>query len=658
MTHRTQFDAVAPSSVDTVPKLLWMHADRSPDLPSIREKEFGIWQTYSWLYSRTIVSRMAAGLKSQGFQRGWRAALIGSNRPQLYWATTAVQSLGGIPVPLYNDSASDELRYVLEHSEAQVVFVEDQEQADKVLSLTADGSSIRQIVYVDPRGMWSYADPALQSLEELCGLGDALLAADPSIVEREVAGGRATDLSIVCYTSGTTGRPKGVMLSYANLLAVAGETARLEALTPSDVVLAYLPMAWIGDHFYSHVQSALVGFPVHCPESPDTVMSDLREVGPTYFFGPPRVFEAILTDVSIRMDNASWVKRTLFHHFMEVARQAGVDLLEGRRVGLAARARYAIGNLLVYTPLKNTLGLRRIRTAYTAGEALGPEIFDFFRSLGINVKQVYGQTESSVYVCMHRNGDVLSETVGPAAPGVEVRVDPRGEVVYRGPGVFDGYFKDDDATRATKDSDGWVHSGDAGVITSAGHLRIIDRAKDVGRLLDGTLFAPKYLENRLKFSPRIKEAVAFGHERPFVAALINIEMDAVGNWAERNGLPYTSYAHLASLEPVKALIAEAVANANARLSQEESLAGSQIRRFIILHKELDADDGELTRTRKLRRRVIADRYKTLIDALYSDADHVDVTLDVLLEDGRTTSTRANLKIVTVDRAPDRSATVH
>lgn len=645
----TSADNVAEGEAvaDTIPKLLLHQAALRPNQAAIREKEFGIWQTYTWADSLSQVSRIAAGLVSHGFGRGEMAAILGANRPSLYWATSAIQSLGGVAVPLYNDATSDELAYVLKHCEARIVFVEDQEQADKVLALVPELPELTKVVYANPRGLRNYEHPVLVSLEALCEAGKELLRQSPNVVIDEIRKGTAQELSIVCYTSGTTGKPKGVMLSYASLLSVAKSTAEIEDLTAADDSLAYLPMAWIGDHFYSHVQATLVGFKVNCPESPATVMADLREVGPTYFFAPPRVFEAIFTDVYIRMENASCVKRSIYRYFMAHAVQSGVSILEGRAVSWRSRMIYALGNLLVYAPLRNTLGLRRIRTAYTAGEALGYETFNFFRSLGVNLKQVYGQTESSIYVCVHRNGEVFSDTVGPPAPGVEVRLDERGEVFYRGPGVFDGYYKAAEETLATKGVDGWVRSGDAGIFTESGHLRVIDRAKDVGRLVDGAMFAPKYIENCLKFSPFIKEAVTFGDGRPFVTAFINIEMDAVGNWAERNGLPYTSYADLASLPTVQQLIHDSVITVNKSLAKEAGLKSSQIKRFLILHKELDADDGELTRTRKLRRRIIAERYTSLIDALYGDASSIDVVIDVTLEDGRKSSTAARLQILDV-----------
>jgi long-chain acyl-CoA synthetase len=402
-------------------------------------------------------------------------------------------------------------------------------------------------------------------------------------------------------------------------------------------------MAWVGDHFFSYAQAYVGGFAINCPESAETVMIDLKDIGPTYFFAPPRIFENLLTTVMIRMEDAGWVSRQFFHYFIGVAKRAGVPLLEGKPVGLFNRLLYALGEILVYGPLKNTLGFSRLRLAYTAGEAIGPDIFDFFRSLGINLKQYYGQTEA-IYVCIQKNSDVRSDTVGPPLPQVELKITPQGEVMYRSPAVFVGYYKNPEATGATKTPDGWVHTGDAGVFTDAGHLRIIDRAKDVGKLNDGTLFAPKYLENKLKFFPYIKEAVAFGDGRDYAAAFINFDLMAVGNWAERRNLSYTSYNDLAARPEVYDLIKSCIAQVNRDLSQDAALAGSQIRRFLILHKELDADDGELTRSSKVRRGFVGEKYGVLVDALYAGKASQYIETQVKFEDGRTGMVAADLKI--------------
>ena len=638
-------------ALDTFPKLLKRNARERPDHFALREKEFGIWQSWTWRDLETQVRELACGLAELGFERGDRLAIIGDNRPRLYAAMCAAQSLGGIPVPMYQDSVAKELSYVMEHAEARIAVAEDQEQVDKLLELRDACPNLEKIVYVDPRGMRLYGEPALESYAEVQARGRERHRRDGTFWDAEVARGKGSDACIILYTSGTTGKPKGVVLLFDNVVVMARRGAEFERLGPDAEVLAYLPMAWVGDHIFSFAQSYVVGFCVSCPESGATVLEDLREIGPTYFFAPPRIFENLLTTVMIRMEDASRLKRMMFHYFMEVARRAGIALLAGRPVPLRDRLLYRLGELLVYGPLKNTLGFSRIRVAYTAGEAIGPDIFDFYRALGVNVKQLYGQTESTVYVTMQPDGEIKSDSVGTPAPGVELRIAADGEVMYRGPGVFHEYYKDPEATAQTKTPDGWVHTGDAGFIDNDGHLKIIDRAKDVGRLADGTLFAPKFIENKLKFFPQIKEAVAFGDGQEHVAALVNIDLGAVGSWAERHNVAYASYQELAAHPRVLDILQDCVGRVNADLASDTQLAGSQVTRFISLHKELDADDGELTRTRKIRRRFVAERYSELVDALYGGQSTCRTQTEVTFEDGRTGSIEAELQIRDVAPAP-------
>ncbi len=631
------------SGRDTFPKLIQGNAERLPRKIAIREKDYGIWQTYTWRDYLAQARLIALGLASLGFRRGDKVAIVGDNRPRLYWSTLATQALGGVPVPLYQDSIEKEMQYIVHHAEVRFAIVEDQEQVDKLIHLKSHCPRLEFIVYDDPRGLRHYGEPFLIALERLQELGRTFDAESPTYFDDEVAKGRADDTAIICYTSGTTGVPKGVMLSHANLIFTAGAGAREERLREAEEVLAYLPMAWIGDHLFSYAQSILTGFAVSCPESTATVLQDLQEIGPTYFFAPPRIWENVLTSVMIRMDDAAWPKRKLARFFLDTAQQIERRRLTGQPVPLGLRVLYALGRLLVFEPLKDNLGLRRIRLAYTAGEAIGPEVFLFFRALGINVKQLYGMTESSAFIAIQRDGDVKLDTVGTPLPGVELRVSEQGEVLFRSPGVFQGYYKNPEATHEVVE-DGWVHTGDAGFIDPTGHLRIIDRAHDVGRLSDGTLFAPKYIENKLKFSPYIKEAVCVGHGQPYVGALINIDLAAVGNWAERRQIAYTSYADLAQKPEVYDLIYPEIVRVNRSVQEEEHLRGARIHKYLILHKELDADDQEVTRTRKLRRRFIAERYSALIDALYSGADRAAVQAQVTYEDGRTGHIDADLAI--------------
>jgi long-chain acyl-CoA synthetase len=631
--------------LDTFPKLLAHHARSRAAAPAIREKDLGIWQTYSWAEVAAEVRALACGLAAAGLKRGDHLAVIGDNRPRLYWALSAAQALGAIPVPFYEDAVGQEMVYVFQDAEIAFAIVEDQEQADKLLEILPECRQLKHIYYDDPRGFRHYQHSELEDYSRLRERGRDFAAAHPGFYDAEVAIGKGADTAIMLYTSGTTGSPKGVVLSHDNLIHASQSYVELERLTPEEDVLAYLPMAWIGQNLFSYAQWQVVGFCINCPESSQTVITDMREIGPTYYFAPPRVLEALLTQVTIRMEDAGGIKRRMFHYFMEVARRVGARILDGRPVGVLDRALYTLGGWCVYGPLKNALGMSRIRLAYTAGEAIGPDLFVFYRSLGINLKQLYGSTETSVQVCVQPNGQVKPDTVGPPMKGVELRILDGGEILLRSPGLFQEYFKNPEATAEVKDAEGWYHTGDAGYLDADGHLKIIDRAKDVGKLAGGTLFAPKYLENKLKFFPYIKEAVAFGDGRAEATAMINVDVQAVGDWAERRGLPYSGYADLAAKPQVYELIRECVEKVNRDLAHDPKLAASQIHRFVVLHKELDADDGELTRTGKVRRRFIGEKYEAIVAALYSGVDHCRIEAQVRFEDGRTGMVRANLPVM-------------
>jgi len=631
-------------ALDTFPKMLMAHARLRPDRPAMREKDYGIWQSWSWAEVAAEVAALAGGLSALGFKRGDKLGIIGDNRPRLYWAIAATQALGGVPVPVYQDSIADEMAFVLDHAEVRFAIVGDQEQVDKLVLVKERCPLLEHVIFCDPRGMRHYTEAYLHAYDRLLDAGRALLRERSDFVAREIAQGSGVDTAIILYTSGTTGRPKGVVLTFDNLIATARAAIAFEGLTDREEVLAYLPMAWIGEHIFSYVQAYCTGFCVSCPESGATAMADLRELGPSYLFAPPRIFETILTQVMIRMEDAAWLKRRIFNYFLGVARRAGPALLDRRPVGWRDRALYRLGNLLVYGPLKNTLGLSRVRVAYTAGEAIGPDLFLFYRALGVNLKQLYGMTESSVFLCIQKDGAARPDTVGVPIPGVEIRIAEGGEVQFRSPGAFQSYYKNPAATAEMKGADDWVHTGDAGFFDADRQLTIVDRARDVGHLEGGALFAPKFIENKLKFFPYIKEAVAFGDGREFVAAFINIDLDAVGNWAERRSLAYASYQELAANELVYDLIEGCIAAVNCDLAAEPHLAPSQIRRFLILHKELDADDGELTRTRKVRRRIIAERYQSLVEALYAGAETGHIETEVTFEDGRRGTMRAEIAI--------------
>ena len=578
------------SALDTFPKLLLDNAVRYRDAHATREKEFGIWQSWTWHDLSEDVQDLACGLAELGFQRGDKVAVIGDNRPRLYAAMCAAQALGGVPVPMYQDAVANELQFVVDHAEVRFAIVEDQEQVDKLLEIKESCPRLECIIYANVRGLRNYEHAFLHTYQDVQAKGRMRRQKDAAFLTGEIAKGKGSDIAII-----------------------------------------------LG-------QSYVACFCVNCPESSATVMHDLREVGPTYFFAPPAIYENLLTNVMIRMEDASRLKRSLFHYFMGIAKRIGSRTLDGKPLSLKDRLLYRLGEIFIYGPLKNTLGFSRIRIAYTAGEAIGPDIFDFYRSLGINIKQLYGQTEAAVFVTMQPDAELKLDTVGKPAPQVDAKIADDGEVMYRGPGVFQSYYKNPEATAETKTEDGWVHTGDAGFFDEDGHLKIIDRAKDVGKLNDGSMFAPKYIENKLKFFPQIKEAVAFGNERDCVAVFVNIDLEAVGNWAEKRNIPYASYQELAARPEVIDLIQENLQKVNVDLVADSHLAGSQIRRFLVLPKELDADDGELTRTLKVRRRFVAERYEALIDALYSDKDRFSMQVQVVFEDGRTGTISADLEL--------------
>ncbi|WP_197918679.1 AMP-binding protein [Thiosulfatihalobacter marinus] len=629
----------------SIPALLQRNATLFADKDAYREKEFGIWQRWTWAETEKEIEALALGFINLGVSEGDFIAIIGRNRPHFYWSMVAAQSVGAVPVPVYQDSASEEMEYILAHCGAKYAVVEDQEQVDKIIDIQEHLHQFEHMIYVDPRGLRKYDHHALHRFTDIQEQGRA------SYYEWiEDLKGRREKLDydstcVMLYTSGTTGKPKGVVLSNRNVVESAKNSSEFDNLRQEEEILSYLPMAWVGDFIFSIGQAYWCGFCVNCPESAETMMTDLREIGPTYFFAPPRVFETQLTNVMIRMEDAGKFKRRMFLHFLEFAKKVGGRILDGKPVSLGERLKYGLGNLLVYGPLKDTLGYGRIRVGYTAGEAIGPEIFDFYRSLGINLKQLYGQTEATVFITAQPDGEVRADTVGVPSPDVELRITEEGRIYYRSPGVFVEYYKNPESTADTKDAEGWVDTGDAGFIEEgSGHLRIIDRAKDVGKMADGSMFAPKYVENKLKFYPDILEVVLFGNGRDRCVAFINIDLSAVGNWAERNNIAYASYQELAGHPRVLDTIQEHVEAVNKSVAEDPMLSGCQIHRFVVLHKELDADDGELTRTRKVRRAIIADKFNDIVEALYDGSDKISTETEVTYEDGRKGSIKATLDI--------------
>ena len=629
----------------TLPRLLQRNARELGARPAMREKDRGIWQTWDWRQYLDQVRDLALGLASLGFRRGDRLSVIGDNRPRLYWAQVAAQSLGGVSVPVYQDSIARELAYVWNHAEVSVIVAEDQEQVDKVAALRDELPALRLVVYDDPRGMTGYRHDWLKSFEDVQEAGRKFGVEHPGFFENQIELGRAEDVAIISYTSGTTGNPKGAMITHANAIGVAESFRQASQLVPEDTSLAYLPMAWAGDSVYTLFASLVAGFCANCPESPETVQRDLRELGPSTLLAPPRIWENMLTAVLVRAADATPLKRRTFDYFRTVAERAEILRTEGKPLPAGLRLATALGEFFVYGPVRDQLGLRRTKWALTGGAPLGPDTFRFFRSIGVNLKQVYGSTETTGLVSLQPDREANPTTAGRPVPGVEVKIGDRGEVLVKGCTVFKGYFRNEEATREVLGPDGWFHTGDAGFIDPQGHLVIIDRAKDVGALTDGTPFAPQFIENKLKFSPYVREAVAFGHDKPFVAAMIAIDPGTVGNWAERRGIPYTSYMDLSQKPEVREMIRDEIRRGNETLPE-----GTRIRRFLLLTKDLEADDAEITRTRKVRRRYVADKYATVIDALYGGVAEAELSTGITYEDGRQATIQSRVRIEDVAEA--------
>jgi long-chain acyl-CoA synthetase len=604
---------VDQAATSTLPKLLQRNAEQDPKGPGIREKTRGVWQTLTWTGYRDQMRDLALGLAAIGFKRGDKLSVVGDNRPQLYIAQLSAQVLGGISVPVYQDSIASELVYVLNHAETSIIIAEDQEQVDKALSLKDKLPKLRWIIYDDPRGL--------------------------SFYDAELAKGGADDTAMIAYTSGTTGSPKGAMLSHRNMIATAEAFIEVNEVKVGDNWLSYLPMAWVGDAAFTLGMALVARLTANCPENPETVQRDLRELGPDAMLAPPRIWENMLTLMQIKGSDASPMKRRVFEHFRGLAERCELKRSDGKPLSLGDRVGLALGEIFVYGPVRDQLGLRKARWCYTGGAPLGPDTYRFFRSFGINLKQVYGATEASALIACQADAEANPNTVGRPIPRVEIKIDDRGEVLLKGANVFKGYFKQDEVTRDTVTSDGWLKTGDAGFFDKQGHLVIIDRAKDVGKLSDGSAFAPQFIENKLKFSPFIREAVAFGDQRPFVVAMIAIDMQTVGTWAEKQGLAYTSFMDLSTKPEVAVMIGEAIAKANATLPDVQ-----QVKRYLLLNKELDADDAEMTRTRKVRRRFVAEKYASVIDAFYGGASSADVTMEITFEDGRKSTLNSTIAI--------------
>ena len=633
-------------ALDTMPRLLARNVAEFGNSPAYREKDLGIWQTWTWKEASLQVMNLSKGLIDLGIKEGDHVAVIGRNRPYLYWSLLAVQHIGAVPVPLYQDAVAEEMEYILTHCNATFAIVGDQEQVDKIYEISGSLKGFKDIVFVDPKGLRKYDKTKLHDFNSIIKNGENGPGELTKELETRIAKIDGNTTCVLCYTSGTTGKSKGVVQTHKSIIGASMAAVEFDQFNNRDSILSYLPMAWVGDFMISVGLGMAAGGCINCPEGPDTMQPDLREIGPSFFFGPPPLWERLKTSVYIRIEDASPIKKAAFHYFMNTAAKVGKDIMEKKPVGIWDRVKYSLGNIIIFGPLKNMLGMSKVRIAYTAGEAISSELFDFYRSLGINLKQLYGQTEASVFLTMQGNDEVYSDTVGKPLKGVELKIADSGEVLYRAPGTFKEYYKNPKATTETKDKDGWVATGDAGYMDDeTGQLRIIDRAKDVGKLKSGALFAPKYVENKLKFFPNILEAVLFGDGKENCVAFLNIDLTAVGNWAERNNISYASYQELAANGEVGKILKEHVESVNMDLAKDPMMSGCQIRRFLVLHKELDPDDGEITRTRKVKRAFVAEKYSDLVSALYSDKTSIATKTEVTYEDGRKGYLEATLGIV-------------
>jgi long-chain acyl-CoA synthetase len=624
---------------DTFPKLLLRNAERFGDRKvAMREKELGIWQSFTWREYHEHVKRFSLGLVSLGLSRGDKVAIIGDNRPEWVWAEVAAQAAGAVPLGLYQDSTLKEVAYVIDHSDSSFVVAEDQEQVDKILEMREQLPKVRYIVYTDPRGMRGYREPYLLDFKEVEGYGRELEQRDPGLYERNLAASGLEDLALICYTSGTTGFPKGAMLSFGNLLTMAANLMAVDPKVESDEFVSFLPLAWIGEQMMCLSSALLTGFTVNFPEKPETVQENIREIGPSVMFSPPRIWENMTSTVQVKVMDASRLKRAMYNWALPVGYEYAETVFRKETPSPSLLLKHRLAYHLVFRALKDRLGLLRIRTASTGGAALGPDVFKFFNAMGVNLKQIYGQTEISGISCIHRDGDIHFDSVGKPIPETEITISGTGEILSRSPSVFLGYYKNAEETAKTL-ADGWLHSGDAGYFTKEGHLVVIDRVKDVMHLTDGTRFSPQFIENKLKFSPYIKECVCLGKEREFIAAMLCIDYPNVGKWAEGRRISYTTYTDLAGKPQVLELLAKEVEKVNATLPET-----TRIRRFALLYKELDADDDELTRTRKVRRAFVEERYRHVIEGIYAGAASIPVDAVIKYQDGKTSQIRTTLAV--------------
>lgn len=611
---------------------------------AMRKKKYGIWQEYTWADSYRRVKAFCLGLVSLGLERGDKVCIIGDNDPEYYWAELAVQSAGGTAIGIFTDCIPREVEYVVNHSDAVFVVAHDQEQCDKLLEVQARVPDVKRVVYWDDRGLWSYDEPWLMAFEKVEALGRDYEEAHPGLYEELVAQGTGDDIAIFSYTSGTTGLPKGAMVAHRNLLGNAGNWLKIEPAFNTDDYLSFSPLAWITEQALGLTTHVVSGVVVNFPEAPETVRQNIREIAPQLLLFGSRLWESLVSQVQMRMSGSSAINRFLYRVFMPVGYRVADMRFEERKVNLPWRLLYALGEVAVFQPLRDKLGLSRIRSAYTSGAALSPDAVRFFCAIGVNLKNLYGSTEGILHT-VHWDDDLKFASVGKPPPGVEIKIAEDGEILIKSPAVFVGYYKDPEQTAKTL-RDGWLHLGDAGYIDQDGHLIYLDRLKDLLELAGGERFSPQYIEGRLKFSPYIRDAMAVGGaDKAHVTTIIIIDFDNVGLWAERRGLAYTTFVDLSQKPEVYDLIRADVERVNETLPSP-----ARVLKFVLLHKEFDPDEAELTRSRKLRRAYMEDRYQLMIDAMYGDDEEVRVRAEVKYQDGREGILETAVHIMTLEES--------
>ena len=633
--------------LQSLPALLLRNAERfGQSRVALREKEFGIWQSVTWQQYLENVRDFSLGLITLGFKQGDRLGVIGGNRPEWLYAELAAQAAKGAPFGIFQDSILSEVAYIIDHSEASMIVAEDQEQVDKILDLKDKLPRIEKIIYTDPKGLWDYEDEILIDYNEVARLGRELCQKEPDLFENNVRSLKESDLALICYTSGTTGNPKGSLLTYKNILSMVASLNDVDPKNPDDQFLSFIPLPWIVEQTMSVFSALFSGYTVNFPEASETAMADLYEIGPSLMVAGPPMWEGLSRQVMVKHLDASFLKKFVYDLCLPVGYRWADFKFEKKRPPLGWKILYWLAYAAMFRALRDRLGFSKVRTAMTGGAALGPDVFRFFHALGVNLKQIYGQTEVAGYSTIHHDGDINFDSVGIPVSEAEISIfepdrEGVGEVISSGPGLFQGYLKNEEATKETI-IDGWLHSGDAGYFTDDGHLVIIDRVKDLMHLKGGARFSPMFIENKLKFCPYIVESVVLGHEQDYVTAMICIDYKHTGKWAEDRRISYTTYSDLASKPAVYDLIEREVVRVNATLPEK-----ARIKKFLLLYKELDPDDEELTRTKKIRRGFINEKYVKEISGLYSELEELPIETDIRYQDGKTATLKTNLIIRTM-----------